>query len=407
MPGRIYAIGCKCGHTIVVKGPEVSGGVRNGPTGELPEDPFAAFYGKYQLPPMQAARPPAGASARGATSSASRPAAPSAFPGRQTGSVSPPPVAIEPAPPPFDPIAASHGLLLDVDHARALSGGSLATDSLPLPEVEDRDEVSITFSDRLTLRGGESPRPWLLVAATVLAVLVLAGGAFAVLSRRTASPPAVAETAPVQPPTVATPPPPSNAAPAPQAQQAPIAAAPAPAPVATVPVPSAVPGSRTPVQGPRLARPVRRAPPVVAEEPIPGSSARPGDASSSPALLDLLSRKEDAPAASSTPEPEARGAGAGAGVPGIAEVQALVQRNRSGFDACVEGAGPDAHLAGRKVMLSVTVNPSGIVTSPRLDDPLLDGSAAGVCLKSAARKLVASPFSGEAVRVRVPLTLGP
>jgi hypothetical protein len=66
-----------------------------------------------------------------------------------------------------------------------------------------------------------------------------------------------------------------------------------------------------------------------------------------------------------------------------------------------------ARLGARRVILTVTVNPSGILTSPRFDDPDLDGSPAGVCLKSAARKLVVPASSGDPVRVRVPITLGP
>ena len=134
------------------------------------------------------------------------------------------------------------------------------------------------------------------------------------------------------------------------------------------------------------------------EEPSP--SAAPVAEPASPALLDLMSRKADAPTA--PPKPESRGAS-----PGASDVQAAVERNRSAFDACVGEAAEDARLAGRQVLLSVTVNPSGIVTSPRLDDAELDGSAAGVCLKSAARKLVLPAFAGDPVRVRVPLTLGP
>ena len=220
-------------------------------------------------------------------------------------------------------------------------------------------------------------------------------------------------------------PPPSPVALAPEAPRAapaaPVAVAPEP-PVAVSPVPVPVPApSREAAIAPghRPASP-QNLQPVPGDARRPRTASRPRDAaapgalagrggaggdspaSASPGLLDLLSRKEDAPTAPA--EPEDRG---GTAVPGVQDVETMVQRNRSGFLACTQGAGAPAGLAGRSVMLSVTVNLSGIVTSPRLDNPLLDASAAGTCLKSAARNFVLAPFSGEPVRVRVPLTLSP
>jgi len=415
VPGRIYAIGCKCGHTIVVKGPDVSGGVRNGGSPPVREDPFAEFHGKYQLPPVQAPT----RSSRGAQA----PAFPSglAEPGRHAGALArplqapwqpppPAPPAAAPEPQPFDREAAGHGLLLEVEEARALSSGSISTESLTLPPGQEDDEVSITFSERLPLTGGEGRRRWLVAAAAAFACLVVIAGSLALLSRRpAASPPppgaqarpsGPSEAAPAQvsaAPPVAVDPRPEAAAPQ---GPAPATPAPKPAPVAVAKpaLASAAEALPKPVRAPRPAR-KPSAPPVVTAEP----GAAPGDPSASPALLDLLSRKADAQAAvAPRPERETRGA-----TPGVPEVQAVLERNRSTFDACVEEAGPEASLSGRHVFLAVTVNPSGIVTSPRLDDAGLDGSPAGTCLKSAARKLVLAPFAGEPVRVRVPMTLAP
>jgi len=405
VPGRIYAIGCKCGHTIVVKGPDVSGGVRNG-AAVVKEDPFAPFHGKYQLPPVEAsARSRASAPLRAGGPEGAHLPLPAGDLGRAR--------RVPPAPPaPYDDAAASHGLLLDVDQARALSSGSIATESVSLPPAEDQDqdEVSITFSERLNLPGDDARRPWLFIAATTLALLVLFAGAVAVLSRRpgtvrpapeeaaapapspataTAPPSPPAASAPEAPLPSPAPPPPAAATPEPIRAPPPVAATARGAPVA--------PGAEIPTRPPARPRPSRRpaSQPAVTEEP-----ASTGPEAASPALLDLMSRKADAPAPA--PRPETRGAS-----PGVADVQAAVDRNRSAFDACAQEAGEEAHLAGRQVVLSVTVNPSGIVTSPRLDDAGLDDSAAGVCLKSAARKLVLPAFAGDPVRVRVPLTLGP
>jgi len=415
--GRIYAIGCRCGHTIVVKGPDVSGGVRNGATAPARDDPFADFHGKYQLP---AREPPARSRSAtpGMRASGAEPARQSPSPSPWHALPPPPPMRPSASEPPaprqaFDPDAAGQGLLLDVDQARPLSSGSIETESLSLPPALD-DEVSITFSERLALPDGERRRRWLVVAAAALGCLVVVGGLVAVLSGGPATPtPVESEPRPAEPPEqapAAAPAVPSvPALPAAPPQPAPRALAaprPFPAPPARPPaVAKAAPvpdGSARPAL--RATRPGKKAAPLpaVTEEPAPANSS-PGDGSTSPALLDLLSRKADAPAAvPPRPERDARGS-----TPGVPEVQAVLERNRSAFESCVEEAGPDAHLSGRHVFLAVTVNPSGIVTSPRLDDAALDGSPTGTCLKAAARKLVLAPFAGEPVRVRVPMTLAP
>jgi hypothetical protein len=95
--------------------------------------------------------------------------------------------------------------------------------------------------------------------------------------------------------------------------------------------------------------------------------------------------------------------------PGPAEVASGLEANARPFRACVQAAerGPRRlRLAGRRVTLYVTVDPSGRVTAPRLGEVDLDRSRPGACLKSAARRMVFPPHSGEPVEVRIPLELG-
>lgn len=99
----------------------------------------------------------------------------------------------------------------------------------------------------------------------------------------------------------------------------------------------------------------------------------------------------------------------GAGGPGEAEVASALEASAKPFQACVQAAqrGPRRfRLAGRRVTLHVTVTGSGRVTAPRLEEAKLDRSPLGACLKSAARRMVFPPHSGEAVEVRIPLELG-
>ena len=99
----------------------------------------------------------------------------------------------------------------------------------------------------------------------------------------------------------------------------------------------------------------------------------------------------------------------GAPGPGAAQVAAAVEASARRFDACAQAAdrGPRRfRLAGRSVTLYVTVNASGRVTAPRLEDVELDRSPPGACLKSAARRMVFPPHSGGPVEVRIPLELG-
>ncbi len=63
-------------------------------------------------------------------------------------------------------------------------------------------------------------------------------------------------------------------------------------------------------------------------------------------------------------------------------------------------------FAGGRVVLTVTIAPSGIVTGARLDDRLLDRSDVGVCIKRAAKRMVFPSFgSEEPIEVEAPLIL--
>jgi hypothetical protein len=81
---------------------------------------------------------------------------------------------------------------------------------------------------------------------------------------------------------------------------------------------------------------------------------------------------------------------------------------RPALEACVRDGPQDdpvSGLFGRRVTLSLVVNPSGTVTSSTIDDPALEATALGACL----RTVVGRPFpafDGEPLHVVVPLKLG-
>jgi hypothetical protein len=357
----------------------------------------------------------------------------------------PPPASRQAAPRAYDPVGASHGILLDVDRARALSSGSMTSDSIPLPETSDDEEVSITFSDRLPLfHPRERPRPWLLGGATALATAVVLGGAWLLFSRDSppegAPPPVAAPQAgpgtPAPAPQVAPPPasPPATAQPAaapPTPSLLPGPAARGGGPAVATPSPAPVPKAARPPAGPPAAAQPPRSPPVApasGEAAAPVAAARPARRTSpkrappaapaaAPAespegaraaagtgqLLDLLSRKADAPAAAAGLAEAPSGA-----APGPEQVDAAIQASRTDFDACArEADASGSPLGSRRVALTLTANPSGIVTAPRLDDPGLDAAPAGTCIRAAARKLVLPAFTGSPVRIRVPISIAP
>jgi hypothetical protein len=86
-----------------------------------------------------------------------------------------------------------------------------------------------------------------------------------------------------------------------------------------------------------------------------------------------------------------------------------VGANRKAFEACIAeaiGRDPSIELGGRQVVLMLTVNPSGMVASPALDDVETGKTDLGACLKSAAQLMVFPAFEGPPLKVEVPLLLG-
>ncbi len=235
------------------------------------------------------------------------------------------------------------------------------------------------------------------------------------------------------------PPPPALAAPAPVPLAAPAPAplaAPAPTPAETPheataratsvkgPPPSPAPPAPAPEETARLETPPSKTgPPAKAQQPRARGRARKSEAGAEDAtteapppaqkraqarsdseLLDLMKKKEDAPAPAPPPSPRLEE------VTGLTpqQVKATLASRRRTFDACIDEAiakDPGFSFAGRKVGLFLTVNPSGVVSSPFLDDPDVDDSPLGVCLKAAGNKVVFPAFQGEAFQVRVPLAI--
>jgi hypothetical protein len=89
-------------------------------------------------------------------------------------------------------------------------------------------------------------------------------------------------------------------------------------------------------------------------------------------------------------------------------VEATFARSMKRFDACMAAARanePGAPLGNRTVTLTMTVNPSGKVLYPTLDDAELSAADLGKCLKREAGKIQFPPFGGDPIRVRRPITL--
>jgi hypothetical protein len=109
-----------------------------------------------------------------------------------------------------------------------------------------------------------------------------------------------------------------------------------------------------------------------------------------------------------TAAPASRGAGAGTQRLDPAIVQSVLRASRPAFDACVDRALGDpatAKHAGRKVSLVILVAPSGRAEGS-VEEPDLDATALGACLRRAAAKMSFPAFQGEPVGARVPLVLG-
>jgi hypothetical protein len=91
-----------------------------------------------------------------------------------------------------------------------------------------------------------------------------------------------------------------------------------------------------------------------------------------------------------------------------ATVQRGIARQKPAFDKCVEAAlsapGGEA-LAGRKIGLLVAVGNGGLVEASEVEEPDIEGSPLGACLRRAAARMLFPPFEGEPVAFRIPLLL--
>jgi hypothetical protein len=91
-----------------------------------------------------------------------------------------------------------------------------------------------------------------------------------------------------------------------------------------------------------------------------------------------------------------------------ADLQAVLRQNREEFDRCVEralGAPETAALRGRKVFLVLLVAPDGRAEGA-LEDPEVDASPLGECLRRAVAGMAFPSFAGDPVGARVPLVIG-
>jgi hypothetical protein len=83
-----------------------------------------------------------------------------------------------------------------------------------------------------------------------------------------------------------------------------------------------------------------------------------------------------------------------------------VGQTQRAFQSCIEQQlRKNPGFRGGKVSLVATVGSSGTVKQVTLDRHDLEGSDLGTCLKSQARRMVFSAFSGDDVDVEIPLVL--
>ncbi|HSN91819.1 MAG TPA: hypothetical protein VLS93_11380, partial [Anaeromyxobacteraceae bacterium] len=110
-----------------------------------------------------------------------------------------------------------------------------------------------------------------------------------------------------------------------------------------------------------------------------------------------------APAPAASPQPAARK------TLQPEDVIPVVRARRGEFDACIAqavAAGTPGKWLGRRVDLLVFVSPTGRVSSAAVDDPEVEPTELGACLRVVARKMVFPSFQGEAVPLSLPLRLG-
>jgi hypothetical protein len=81
---------------------------------------------------------------------------------------------------------------------------------------------------------------------------------------------------------------------------------------------------------------------------------------------------------------------------------------RPAFDACVRDwlrANPGTGLSGHRVTVTLIVSPNGTVGASSIDDPGLESSTLGTCLRDVLGRPFPA-FEGDPLQVVVPLRLG-
>lgn len=276
------------------------------------------------------------------------------------------------------------------------------------------------------------------VLVAVVAVLAVAGAAGAYVWKvrgpgRTSRPPALQARVAIPPPAPASPVvvPPAGSqvakpAPMPPATEAPAGATATPLPAAAAPQPSAgvappppaAVAAPAPEPSPKASAPERKdAGRQATADRAAKAERKAGETRKADAerQAEVARRVEDRQPKAADPAPvngarskQATAPGPAAAGLDPAAIQSVLRANRAALEACVERALADpatASYAGRKVTLIILVSPDGRAEAAA-EDPVLDGSAFGTCLRRAAAKMKFPQFSGEPVGARIPLGMG-
>lgn len=84
----------------------------------------------------------------------------------------------------------------------------------------------------------------------------------------------------------------------------------------------------------------------------------------------------------------------------------VISGNQKAFQACAQNElRRNPGFKGGKVVLTLTIGSSGMVTGAVIDKPEVDKAVVGSCLKMSARRIVFPSFEGEPFNLEVPLVL--
>jgi predicted Zn finger-like uncharacterized protein len=113
--------------------------------------------------------------------------------------------------------------------------------------------------------------------------------------------------------------------------------------------------------------------------------------------------KADSAPAPTPAEPATRGATTGL-TPD--QVHRKLDENKPALQGCVDDAiRRDPKLRVGRIHVATTIAPTGHVTAARIDQPSVDESALGACLKGATKKIVFPQFAGAAFDVDIPIVV--